>query len=73
MMKRLRRWLMSKYLPAWAKDAAAEEIAHLHGQIDELKKENERLRSFIEGYEAGVKAHRRIIINAGSVNGEAVK
>lgn len=73
MMRKLKRWLMNKYLPAWAKDAAADEIARLQGQIEELKEENNRLRSFIEGYEAGVKAHRRIIINAGSVNGEAVK
>ena len=64
MIKKIKAWMIERFLPQWAKDAMLEENQRLREQVEALKRENNRLTAYIEGYEAGVKAHRRIIINA---------
>ena len=63
--------MIERFLPQWAKDAMLEENQRLREQVEALKRENNRLNAYIEGYEAGVKAHRRIIINAAAGGSEA--
>lgn len=67
-MKRIKRWLIERILPVWAK-------AELLSQIESLEKKNEQLRQliaqqegYISGLEAGIRAQRRIVIN--TVGGE---
>ena len=66
-MKKLKRWLIDRILPVWARE-------ELLRQIRDLEEENERLRQvvalrdmYIDGLLAGAKAQRRIVINAGEV------
>ena len=66
-MKKLKRWLIDRILPVWARE-------ELLRQIRDLEYENERLRQvvalrdmYIDGLLAGAKAQRRIVINAGEV------
>lgn len=68
MIKKIKRWLIERILPVWAK-------AELLSQIESLEKQNEQLRQliaqrdeYINGLEAGVRAQRRIVIN--TVGGE---
>lgn len=63
MIKKTKAWMIEQFLPQWAKAAMLEENQRLREQVEALKQENNRLNAYIEGYEAGVKAHRRIIIN----------
>lgn len=64
MIKKIKAWMIERFLPQWAKGAMLEENQRLREQVEALKRENNWLTAYIEGYEAGVKAHRRIIINA---------
>ncbi len=64
MIKKIKAWMIERFLPQWAKQAMLEENQRLREQVEALKRENDRLVAYIEGYESGVKAHRRIIINA---------
>ena len=62
-MKKIKNWLVSEFLPIWAKAAMQEENQQLKHQIA-------RLNAYIDGLEAGIKSQRRIIINTA---GEAKK
>lgn len=57
-MRRIRHWLLERFFPAVAK----EEIAVLRCEIKKKDAEIERLMAYIDGYEAGVKAQRRVTI-----------
>lgn len=57
-MRRIKRWLLERFFPAVAK----EEIAALRRELDKRDAEIERLTAYIDGYEAGVKAQRRVTI-----------
>lgn len=68
MIKKFKRWLIDRILPVWAR-------AELLADIERLKKQNEELRhelalrnEYISGLEIGIRAQRRIVINA--VGGE---
>lgn len=50
--------MLERFFPAVAK----EEIAALRRELDERDAEIERLMAYIDGYEAGVKAQRRVTI-----------
>ena len=63
MIKRIKRWLIERILPVWARE-------ELLGEIEQLKKQNETLRhelalrnEYISGMEIGIRAQRRIVIN----------
>lgn len=62
-MKRLRDWILNKFLPAWAKDSVYRENAFMKAEIGRLKAENERLNAYIDGLEYGIRAQRRITIH----------
>ena len=57
-MRRIRRWLLERFYPAVAK----EEIEALRNALNERTAEIARLNAYIDGFEAGVKAQRRVMI-----------
>ena len=66
-MRKLKKWLYNKFLPAWCKEDLMEANAHLTGVIVELKRENEKLRAYIRGMETALRRCGRITINTGEV------
>ena len=40
-----------------------EELRSLNLEIDDLRRENERLRAYIAGLERGVRSQKKIVIN----------
>ena len=66
-MKKLKKWLIDTFLPAWAKVELLEELRKKDKLIHELEDENEQLRAYIDGLQWGVRSQRRIIVNTGEV------
>ena len=67
MIKRLKRWLIERILPVWAREELMAEIERLKESNRQLAAERDRLNAYIAGVEAGIRAQRRIIINNGEV------
>ena len=61
-MCKVKKWLVTKYLPAYAKEAQAANEAHYTKKLDELQRENDKLRAYIAGLEQGIKAVRKVQI-----------
>ena len=64
-MCRFKKWLTTKYLPAYAKTSMSEQEAFYQKEIRRLQNENDSLRAYINGLEKGVKALRKIEIYNG--------
>lgn len=62
-MKKIRDWLITKFLPMWAKETVLAENERLREEVAQLKTELKEQYAYIDGLEAGIKAQRRIIIN----------
>lgn len=66
-MKKIKRWLIERILPVWAREQLLAEIRRLEEKNRQLREENIQLGSYIDGLETGIKSQRRIIINTGEV------
>lgn len=66
-MKKLKHWLFERILPVWARSELMAENEQLRKQIDSLKLELQLKDEYIDGLLVGVRAQRRIIINASEV------
>lgn len=62
-MTKIKMWIIEKYLPSYAKESMTEELRSLNLEIDDLRRENERLRAYIAGLERGVRSQKKIVIN----------
>ena len=62
-MTKIKMWIIEKYLPSYAKESMTEELRSLNLEVDDLRRENERLRAYIAGLERGVRALKKIVIN----------
>ena len=67
MINKLKRWLIERILPVWAREALMDEIERLKESNRQLAAERDRLNAYIEGLENGIRSQRRIIINNGEV------
>lgn len=67
MIKKLKRWLIERILPVWAKEELLKEIDQLRDENIMLLAECDRLQSYINGLENGIRAQRRIVINNGEM------
>ena len=64
-MRKLKIWLLERFLPAWAKDSVYRENTALLAKIAEQKQEIQELNAYIDGLEAGLRSMRRIVIQTG--------
>ena len=60
---RLRHWLVQHFLPLWAKETILAENRRLREELERRRAENERLRAYANGLEAGLRAVRGIRIS----------
>lgn len=61
-MSKFKRWLIEKFLPAWCRDEMLDTNRDLVRAADDLRRENERLKAYINGLEDAMRAQRRIVI-----------
>lgn len=66
-MKKIKRWLIERILPVWAREQLFSEIRRLEEDNSALRKQLVALEAYADGLEAGIKSQRRIIINTGEV------
>lgn len=65
-MKKIKEWLINRFLPMWAKETVLADNRRLKHEVERLETENDRLRAYVDGMNAGTRGLRRIIINAGT-------
>lgn len=61
-MRRFRKWLLEKFLPAWAKDSVYAENKRLLAQLERQAQEMRELNAYIDGLETALCSMRRIVI-----------
>ena len=61
-MKRIKKWLFNRFLPAYCKDRLMRENEALADKVREMRQENRELRAYIDGLERGVRAAKKIQI-----------
>lgn len=65
MIKKLKNWIINRFLPVVAREMLVAENEQLKEELRQSYEEIDRLKSYINGLETGIKAQRRIIINTG--------
>lgn len=55
----MRKWLLEKFLPAWAKDSIYKENAQLRAKIASLEAEKRELEAYIDGVGDALRVLRR--------------
>lgn len=65
-MKKIREWLINRFLPLWAKETVLADNRRLKREVEKLEADNDRLRAYVDGMNAGMRSIRRITINAGA-------
>ena len=63
MIKRLKQWLFSRFLPLWMKESLLADYRSVLRENEELRKELAIKNAYIAGLETGIKSVRRIVIN----------
>lgn len=66
-MSKVKRWLIEKILPIWAKKDLLKEIDRLQQVNREQEIHIKQLNAYIDGLEYGIRNQRRIVINNGEV------
>ena len=61
-MRRLKKWLLETFLPAWAKDSVYYENRMLRAKLERKEQEIKELNAYIDGLELGIRSMRRIVI-----------
>ncbi len=61
-MRRIKTWLLERFLPAWAKDSVYRENKRLLARLEQRDQEIHELTAYIDGLEAGLRALRRVTI-----------
>lgn len=66
-MRKIKRWLIEKILPIWAKKDLLKEVDRLQQVNHEQEIHIKQLDAYIDGLEYGIRNQRRIVINNGEV------
>ena len=61
-MRKLKTWLLERFLPAWAKDTVYQDNKRLLAQLERQQQELRELHAYTDGLEAGLRALRRVTI-----------
>lgn len=61
----MKKWFLERFLPMWAKETVLSDNRSLKRQNRLLRQENEQLLAYIRGLETGIRATKRITVNAG--------
>lgn len=63
----MRKWLIDRFLPMWAKETVLAENKHLRKENRHLQEKLRQQEAYIEGMQVGLRAVKRInIYNGGS-------
>ena len=62
-MKKIKKWLIGRFLPVWAKETLLKEYEKLLRENVVLKARLKEQEAYIDGLEMGIRNQRRIIIN----------
>ena len=65
MFKRIKNWIINKFLPAWCREECLNEIEHLHTKVNNQAAEISRLQAYIEGMRDALRRSPRITVNGG--------
>lgn len=65
-MRKLKTWLMERFLPAWAKDTVYQENKALRADLERKKQEISELNAYIDGMETAMRRQRIVIQNGGA-------
>ena len=65
-MKKIKNWLIDRFLPMWAKETVLSDNRNLRKKNDELEQKVLELQAYIDGLSTGMRAIRRITIHAGT-------
>ncbi|MBD5161440.1 MAG: hypothetical protein HDT14_05385 [Oscillibacter sp.] len=65
-MKKLKKWLLEQFLPAWAKDTVYQENKALLAELERQKQEIRELNAYIDGMETALRRQRIVIQNGGA-------
>nr|DAE37730.1 MAG TPA: coiled coil protein [Bacteriophage sp.] len=68
MWKRIKSWIINKFLPSWCRQECLDEIRHLREQNEAQATEIKRLRAYISGMQDALKRQPRIIVHGGKPN-----
>lgn len=64
-MKKLKAWIINKFLPAWCRDSLMRENQALARKNQQQAQEIAQLRAYIDGLEYAVKRRTQIVVNKG--------
>lgn len=59
----MRKWLIDRFLPMWAKQTVLAQNRCLQQENEELKQKVRQMDAYIQGLQAGIRAGKRITIN----------
>lgn len=64
-MKKLREYLINRFLPAWCREELLEENKKLRQKVERQAAEIDRLNAYIDGVADALRRQPRIIVNGG--------
>lgn len=64
-MKKLREYLINRFLPAWCREELLEENKKLRQKVERQAAEINRLNAYIDGVTDALRRQPRIIVNGG--------
>ena len=64
-MKKLRHWLIRKFLPAWCREELLAENRNLQALADSQAQEIRRLKAYIDGMQTALRLGKRVTIMTG--------
>lgn len=69
-MKKLKRWLITRFLPEWAEASLVEENKILQAQLNALRQKHSELQAYARGMERALRVGRaRVVIQGGVAHG----
>lgn len=64
-MKKLREYLINRFLPAWCREELLEENKKLRQKVERQAADIDRLNAYIDGVTDALRRQPRIIVNGG--------